>query len=115
LLGIAILVAFTMVLGLHVALRNEKSRLAILNTLATVFFLSIGTLICIYLILINGRFEYQWFSFISSWRRASAVCGGCCPATGLDGPDDCKLAVSAGGLLQCDEHPDWRSGDEGIE
>src|SRR5438874_2859814 len=53
-----------MVLGIHVALRVEKSRLAIGNTLGTVFFLSIGTLICIYLILINGRFEYQWFSFI---------------------------------------------------
>ena len=27
------------------------------------FFLSVGTLLCIYLILINGRFEYQWLSF----------------------------------------------------
>ncbi len=62
--GMLILLAFVMVLGLHVALRNDKSRVAILNTLATVFFLSVGTLICIYLILINGRFEYQWFSFI---------------------------------------------------
>ena len=26
--------------------------------------LSVGTLVCIWLILINGRFEYQWFSFI---------------------------------------------------
>jgi len=61
----------------------KRAGFAILNTLATVFFLSIGTLICIYLILINGRFEYQWFQFhFSSWRRASAVCGGCCPATG---------------------------------
>jgi hypothetical protein len=40
------------------------SRLAIVNGLGTVFFLSIGTLICIYLILINGRFEYQWLSFV---------------------------------------------------
>jgi ABC-type Na+ efflux pump permease subunit len=63
--GAIILFAFTMVLGIHVALRNEKSRLAIGNTLGTIFFLSIGTLICIYLILINGRFEYQWLSFIS--------------------------------------------------
>ena len=62
--GGLILLAFTMVLGLHVALRNDKSRVAIVNTLATVFFLSVGTLICIYLILINRRFEYQWFSFI---------------------------------------------------
>jgi ABC-type transport system involved in multi-copper enzyme maturation permease subunit len=58
-----ILFAFTMVLGIHVALRTENSRLAIINTLGTVVFLSVGTLICIYLILINGRFEYQWLSF----------------------------------------------------
>ena len=63
-IGTLVLLAFTMMLGLHVALRNDKSRVAIVNTLATVFFLSVGTLICIYLILINGRFEYQWFSFI---------------------------------------------------
>jgi ABC-type Na+ efflux pump permease subunit len=62
--GALILLAFSMVLGIHVALRNEVSRFAIVNTLATVFFLSVGTLICIYLILINGQFEYQWFSFI---------------------------------------------------
>ena len=61
--GIAILLAFTIILGLHVALRTENSRLAILNTLGTIFFLSIGTLVCIYLILINGQFEYQWLSF----------------------------------------------------
>lgn len=62
-LGIVVLMAFTLVLGIHVALRTENSRLAILHTLGTVFFLSIGTLVCIYLILINGRFEYQWLSF----------------------------------------------------
>jgi hypothetical protein len=59
-----VLLAFAMVLGVHIALRTPNSRLAIGNTLGTVFFLSVGTLICIYLILINGRFEYQWFSFI---------------------------------------------------
>lgn len=62
-LGLLVLMAFTLVLGLHVALRTDNSRLAILHTLGTVFFLSIGTLVCIYLILINGRFEYQWLSF----------------------------------------------------
>ncbi len=56
--------AFTLVLGIHVALRNANSRLAIINTLSTIFFLSIGTLVCIALILINGRFEYQWGSFV---------------------------------------------------
>jgi hypothetical protein len=62
--GTMVLLAFAIVLGVHVALRTEKSRLAIFQTLGTVFFLSVGTLICIYLILINGRFEYQWASFI---------------------------------------------------
>ena len=59
-----VLQAFTVVLGVHVALRTVNSRLAVINTLGTIFFLSVGTLICIYLILINGRFEYQWLSFI---------------------------------------------------
>jgi ABC-type transport system involved in multi-copper enzyme maturation permease subunit len=62
-IGMVLLLAFTMVLGIHVALRNDKSRVAIGNTLGTIFFLSVGTLVCIYLILINGRFEAQWLSF----------------------------------------------------
>jgi ABC-type transport system involved in multi-copper enzyme maturation permease subunit len=59
-----VLLAFAMVLGIHVALRTPNSRVAILNTLSTIFFLSVGTLVCIALILINGRFEYQWGSFV---------------------------------------------------
>jgi hypothetical protein len=62
-LGAVLLLAFTMILGIHVALRNETSRLAIIHTLGTVFFLSVGTLVCMYLIWINRRFEYQWLSF----------------------------------------------------
>jgi len=62
--GGIILFAFTVVLGMHVALRTESSRLAVINALGTVFFLSVGTLVSIGLILINGRFEYQWFSFV---------------------------------------------------
>jgi ABC-type Na+ efflux pump permease subunit len=58
-----IVLGFIMVLGIHVALSIINSRMAIINTLGTVFFLSVGTLVCIYLILINGRFEYQWLSF----------------------------------------------------
>ncbi|MCS7045649.1 MAG: ABC transporter permease, partial [Gemmataceae bacterium] len=61
--GLLVLMAFTNVLGIHVGLRQENSRVAVLHTLGTVFFLSVGTLICMYLILINGRFEYQWLSF----------------------------------------------------
>jgi ABC-type transport system involved in multi-copper enzyme maturation permease subunit len=55
--------AFALVLGIHIALRTPSSRLAVINTLGTVFFLSVGTLVCIYLIIINGRFEAQWLSF----------------------------------------------------
>jgi ABC-type transport system involved in multi-copper enzyme maturation permease subunit len=62
-LALLVLMAFTVVLGIHVALRTEISRLAVINTLGTIFFLSVGTLICIRLILITGRFEYQWLSF----------------------------------------------------
>jgi hypothetical protein len=63
---IAVLLAFVCVLGVHVALRVINSRLAIVHTLGTVFFLSVGTLICIYLILINsGSFANQWVSFIA--------------------------------------------------
>jgi ABC-type transport system involved in multi-copper enzyme maturation permease subunit len=60
-----VLMAFTMFLGVHVSLRTINSRLAILNTLSTIFFLSVGTLVCVYLILINGQFEYQWSSFLA--------------------------------------------------
>jgi len=63
--GIVVLLAFVIMLGVHVALRTPKSRLAVINTLATVFFLSAGTLICIGIILINTRrFEAQWTSFV---------------------------------------------------
>lgn len=61
-----ILFGFVIVLGIHVALRIPTSRLAIAQTLGTVFFLSVGTLITIYLIIINGgSFANQWLSFIA--------------------------------------------------
>ncbi len=64
--SIVVLFAFAIVLGLHVSLRVENSRLAIVNTLGTVFFLSVGTLITIYLIVINGgSFANQWLSFVA--------------------------------------------------
>ena len=62
--GALVVQAFAMVLGLHVALGTSNTRIAVIHTLGTVFFLSVGTLLCIYLILISGRFEYQWLSFI---------------------------------------------------
>ncbi len=60
----AVLLGFALVLGIHVALRAANSRTAIIHTLSTIFFLSIGTLVCVALILINNRFENQWSSFI---------------------------------------------------
>src|SRR5205807_913102 len=63
-LGVLLVMAFAAVLGIHVALRNINSQVAIINSLGTLFFLTAGTGICIALILINGRFEAQWSSFI---------------------------------------------------
>src|SRR5262249_48255234 len=60
----AVMLAFATVLGVHVALRNQNSQVAIINSLSTIFFLTVGTLVCIALILINGQFEYQWGSFV---------------------------------------------------
>jgi ABC-type transport system involved in multi-copper enzyme maturation permease subunit len=64
-IGAALVVlAFSMVLGIHVALRTSNSQMAILISLSTIFFLTVGTLVCISLILINRQFEYQWGSFV---------------------------------------------------
>jgi len=62
--GAGVVFAFTMVLGLHISLRARNSRSAILTALGAVFFLTVGTLVTIALILVNGRFEYQWASFL---------------------------------------------------
>jgi ABC-type Na+ efflux pump permease subunit len=64
--ALVLMFLFAIALGLHVSLRIVQSRLAIAHTLGTVFFLSVGTLIAIYLIVINGgSFTNQWVSFIS--------------------------------------------------
>ncbi|MFM7152006.1 MAG: ABC transporter permease, partial [Gemmataceae bacterium] len=60
----AVLIAFATILGIHVALRTTNSQVAIIHSLSTIFFLTVGTLVCIVLILINRQFEYQWGSFI---------------------------------------------------
>jgi ABC-type transport system involved in multi-copper enzyme maturation permease subunit len=62
--AMVVLLAFAMVLGVHVALRTQNSRLAVIHALSTIFFLSVGTLVCMAIILINRRFEYQWGSFV---------------------------------------------------
>jgi ABC-type Na+ efflux pump permease subunit len=59
-----LLFVFAAVLGVHIGLRTDSSRLAITHTLGTVFFLSAGTLLCIWLIVISGRFDVQWTSFV---------------------------------------------------
>jgi ABC-type Na+ efflux pump permease subunit len=62
--ALIVLLAFGLVLGLHVALRIENSRLSIVHTLGTIFFLSVGALISIYLIVINtGSLGNQLLSF----------------------------------------------------
>jgi ABC-type transport system involved in multi-copper enzyme maturation permease subunit len=62
--GALVLLSFATVLGVHVALRTPNSQMAIVNALSTIFFLTVGTLVTIALILINGRFEYQWGAFV---------------------------------------------------
>ncbi len=52
--SLVFLFAFAMTLGIHVSLRIDNSKLSIANTLGTIFFLSVGTLISIYIIVING-------------------------------------------------------------
>ncbi len=63
-LGMAVLFLFSNSLGLHVALTYERTRVAVLNSLGVVVFLFIGMLVCIFLILVSGRFEWQAASFI---------------------------------------------------
>jgi len=64
LIGLLVLMGFAAVLGLHIGLRTEKTRLAIGYSLGTIFFLFVGTLICIYIIAVSGAFGAQWTSFI---------------------------------------------------
>lgn len=61
---VLVLLAFTAMLGVHIALRNVSTRRAILLSIGTVFFLTVGTMLTIYLVLIGGSFETQWTSFI---------------------------------------------------
>src|SRR4051812_12205459 len=64
--SLMLMFAFVLALGIHVSLRGVNSRVALANVLGTVFFLCVGTLIAIYLIIINGgSFANQWLSFIS--------------------------------------------------
>ncbi len=64
LLTLLVLLAFAGVLGVHVALRTSNSQVAIIHALSTIFFLTVGTLVAVALIVINRQFEYQWGSFL---------------------------------------------------
>lgn len=61
---LAVAYVFSTVLGIHAALRYESSRVALANSLGTMFLLFVGILICLYLIVISGQFEAQWGSFV---------------------------------------------------
>jgi tryptophan-rich sensory protein len=62
--GIVILVTFSTTLGLHAAMAYDKTRSAVVNSLGNIVFLFIGILVCIFLILVSGRFESQAASFV---------------------------------------------------
>jgi ABC-type Na+ efflux pump permease subunit len=64
LIATAVLVVFAAMLGLHVGLHNVSTRAAIAYSLGTIFFLFVGTLVCIYLLLVAGRIEAQFTSFL---------------------------------------------------
>ena len=59
-----VFVIFGAVLGIHAAFRYPSTRLSLANSLGTMFLLFVGMLLCLFLILISGRFEAQWASFI---------------------------------------------------
>ncbi|HMP60324.1 MAG TPA: ABC transporter permease subunit [Gemmatales bacterium] len=63
-LAVVVLFAFAAMLGIHVALRHVSTRRAILLSIGTIFFLTVGTMLTIYLVLIGGSFETQWTSFV---------------------------------------------------
>ncbi len=87
----SVMLAFALVLGIHVALRTSNSQVAIVHSLSTIFFLTVGTLVCIALILINGQFEYQWGSFV--FFRVAGV-GGLWYVLSGDRPSGALLTAS---------------------
>lgn len=63
-ISVVVFFGFAAVLGLHAGLRYPSTRQALAHSLGTMFLLFVGILICLYLILVSGRFEAQWISFI---------------------------------------------------
>ncbi len=65
LIDYALLCHFSAMLGLHAALTYTNSRVAIANSLGTIFFLMVGILICATLIILSDReFGRQLLSFL---------------------------------------------------
>ncbi len=65
LIDFLLLCHFSAMLGLHSAITYVSSRTAIANSLATIFFLMVGILLCAFLIVLsNGEFGRQLLSFM---------------------------------------------------
>lgn len=64
LLTVMVIVAFISVLGVHTPLRWVNTRLSTALSLGTIFFIFVGTFLCIYLIIIGGQIEFQFLNFI---------------------------------------------------
>ena len=111
--ALLVLFGFAVTLGLHVSLRIIKSRLAIAHTLGTIFFLSVGTLISIYLIVINGgSFANQWVSFISFLVLGIGGLLYVLSADRPSGADARERRVPAGDVLLRRERPHRRPGTD---
>jgi hypothetical protein len=65
LIDFLVLCHFSAMLGLHAAITYTSSRTAVANSLATIFFLMVGILICAFLIVhSSGEFARQLLSFM---------------------------------------------------
>ena len=114
-LAYLVLAAFSAMLGLHAALAHETTRAAVASSLGTVFFLFVGILICIFLILISGSFERQLPSFAlfiiggslglyaslgaRNPSRAIALAAGMCPLLTFYSIGSILLGASLGPFL----------------
>lgn len=57
-------VAWAAVLGIHLGLRYESTKVSLANSMGTMFLLFVGIFVCLFLVLVSGRFDFQWGSFI---------------------------------------------------
>ena len=65
LIGLAVLYLFVAVLGIHIGMNYASSRTAIATSLGTVFFLFLGVLTCMWMMIaLGGSFEAQLWPFL---------------------------------------------------